>query len=213
MIENEELGMPICDFSEFNPSEEEFKEAIATFGDYFKPGKHDLTIADAVYDGQCESDKNWAKVKVTFTGTGKKTLDHYLLLPLKTHKFVTKTGKETTFCFKRFVDFCNGIGKVVTKDTLPAVVKSMYPPSTLNGRKMTAVMDFQKAHPTKHASGQTQVTLSDGNVMAKQDGAPILFADPASAKAYCKEAGVDYDNRVSILSFEKAPEDKSDANW
>lgn len=209
--------MPAVDFSQFNISDEEFAKATAEGGSYFRPGKHDVTVTEAVYDGQCESDDTWAKVKLTLSGTGDKTIDHWLLLPLKSHKFRTKKGTDTTFCFKKFTGFCAAMGVYVSKDNVPKIVKSFYPPATLVGVTFSVNMDYTRARPeqSKTNAGQYHVRLISGDTLTDDNGKEILFADPASAYAHGKDMvpPLDMDSRVSIVSFDKVPEQTASTNW
>jgi hypothetical protein len=213
--------MPKFDNSVDSLSEEDFAEveSEAKTSKVFKPGQHDVTIAEADWK-KSKSDDRWILVNLKLEGTAGKQVYTNVHVPLaNVTKFRSQAGTESTFVFRKFKTFCAGLGFPLTAANVKEVVTgNFFPVSKLVGRPLKVVVGYEKGHVEWHGKdekgvNQYKLVLADGNTLVGPTNQPVLFADRAAAINYAKEKKIAVDAFPTVLDILEGTPVVADASW
>lgn len=175
----------------------------------FKPGKHDVVIKEAVFDGMLPKDPTWGKMKVTFQGTNDKTINAWVCFPTSD---IYYGEKKTLFMFNKFKSFCASLGEDVKASNIESVLKkTIGKPEKLAGKPLAIKVGYEKARASyagKSADGSVllNLELADGSKY-QENGQVKVFTDADSKAAYkavetfANEKKIAFDAFAQVLDY------------
>lgn len=178
-------------------------------GKVFRPGRHEVTIAEASYQGLSKTDSNWGLVYLTLKGAGEKVIRTSVLIPFSDVNFMGKNGKNTLLPYKKLQNLCAALGKKLTVESLDVTMKEVFGDvSILVGTNIAVDVDYQKAH-VKYTKGETEggapritIRLADGKDLSNLTNGDILTFDSAeAAKNHMISAGIAHDDFPSVVAY------------
>jgi hypothetical protein len=171
---------------------------------YFKPGQHDVTIADVEINGMSEKDDTWVKLCVHLKGTGEKTIRSYLQVPTDRLKY---GAKNSTWPLKTLKNFCAALGQPLPVENIKTVLNNVFAkPEKLVGRPLVIQVGYQKGYVKYVGKGDGGAKLfnifdKDNNVVRDLDGTAINFPDQAAAMLYADDNKIPVDKYPSVLGY------------
>jgi hypothetical protein len=211
-------------------TEDELQKKLAESGGfkskYLDPGKHDVTIQAAVFQGPAR-DPNWGNFKLTLEGLGEKTTTAFLLVPMADVEYTNPdTGKKTTFLYGKFQKFMKALGVVVTIETLEDVLNENFTAAedgvvkALIGRTMTIQLGFDGNYIKYIGKDEIgtkvyNIVMADGSTLADTRGKALVFADFDAASAHAEANQIRVQKYASVLEYTASANAKIKAvsNW
>lgn len=209
-------AMPKFDFSKSTlKTAEELNKALDGTGRkeslYLDSGMHDVAIIEAKYSEKVLSDPSWRQLHMTVEGAGKKTIKTSVLIPTSSFEYSKNGGTATLFPFKKFVEFCAGLGFTPVKDADSAVtVLTEYfakPEKSLVGRETKVTIGYLKNHihyDGKDEIGQRRfiIKMGDGSTLLnKATGKVMAFSDRDSAMAHAEQNQIDIQKYPDVTGY------------
>jgi hypothetical protein len=188
-------------------------ETSTSGGKYFRPGKHTVKIAAAVYQGQAGDDR-WGKFLLTLNGVGEKTTTAQLIVPFKDVMYLAKSGKETIFMFKKIQNFMSGLGVNLTVGNLQDTLTTYFtnPGKSLVGKELVIDIGYAGNHVayagknTVTGDAEYQIKMRDGSVVLNSsDLTPLLFSTRDAAMAHAESQQIKIEEYSSVLNYEVSP--------
>lgn len=201
-------AIPRFSFNNATVKTEEELTALAPAGDkYFREGLHAVTITSAEYAGAA-ADPNWGKVKLTYTGTGGKTMLDTILIPERDVVYVTKAGKKTGFLFDKFRKFGASLGVKIQLATLGDTMATLFSNvgKTLVGKTLTVQIGYDGNHVAylgKNSDDTKRygIKMKDGSMIAKENGEVLEFPDVDSARAHGEALQIELEQYMNVLGY------------
>lgn len=189
---------------------------------YLDPGKHDVVLTAATYEGPGR-DPNWGNFKITMEGGGKRTTSAYLLVPVSDVEYTNPdTGKKTTFLYTKFRQFMGALGVNVTIENLEDVLNDNFskPEKTLVGRSVTIDLgydgNFIKYMGKDEIGGKVyNIVMADKSTLADSRGKTLVFSDMDAAAAHAEANQIRIQRYSSVLEYSIPANLKkaSGSNW
>lgn len=207
-------------------TDEELEQKLAETGNnggkYFRPGKHTVTIASVEYQGPAKDD-SWGKFLLKLEGTGEKSTTAQVIVPFKDVMYTAKSGKPTTYMFKRIQNFMKALGVELKISNLQDVLTAWFtnPSKTLVGKEVVVNIGYNGNHIAydgKDSDGNAQfvIKMRDGSVqLDSKTLTPLLFSTRDAAMAMAESLNIEIQEYSSVLDYEVSPNAKglSVAGW
>lgn len=183
---------------------------------YFRPGKHEVQVVSATYQGQA-SDDTWAKWLVKFQGAGDKETSDLIFVPTTKLTYRDKKGNENAFAVKRLKEFLEALGAEFSVKTLGDTLSVYFgKEDAIKGLNVAVNMGYPGTHIAylgKNEDGSKRYGLAyrSGDPMEKSP----TFDSFDAAVAYCEEKKIEVKRFIEILKYEPSStgNKKPDSNW
>lgn len=181
-----------------------------TAAKFIDKGKHEVTIQDAVWEGEAKVDPTWHKLRLTYADSSGATIREWILVPTTSAKYGPEKKDGVFLKLQRFLS-CLGFD--ITRDTADTLVPQVFRDITkLIGLKVCIQVGYRAHHINYVSKGKYTLSTTEGEPIKDANGV-VEFQDRKAAEEYCTMFNLDLSKYPDVQRYFPAMESNNLAKF